>query len=295
MEGDWLHRHLLEFVLPTIFNMLHRDKTCNVSGLRPAKGCFSPEVGLLKSALKSWRLWEHLTSMDQTLFKDPEWLSFCHDGDGQHSLLKNNRQTGFGDLDLVHTMVKNSVKNFKQHLEPGSKVILLGRDVWLWAILCEKHGVPYVYDPRISRGVAYEWGVFSRRLTSLGVQAGDVFFDTGFAGTIYKQAVHAMFGWDNQELNKCLMFSAIRKEQYQQFKNYGLARNRALFIEYLPKYYQTAFVEQGTVVQRFSDFQQFVQCALLTIAMWERESPAWIPGPHININNRPSPKRRYWS
>jgi hypothetical protein len=212
---------------------------------------------------------------------------------------------GYSDLDIAHTIVKNSVKRLKELTVDGSKVLLLGRDVWLWAVIGEKMGLRYVYDPRVSRGVAAEHAEMKSILETLDVKNNDIVFDTGFSGTIHRHCQAASDSGLRQEgifgnrnwLNSSDPFTYAQKERVQlrnlmlssgykenqMFPNHGLARNRALFIEYLPKYYKTGFIDRtGRARQELSSVDEIVNCALMTIWAWNYESPSWIKGPVVS-------------
>jgi hypothetical protein len=109
-------------------------------------------------------------------------------------------------------------------------------------------------------------------LINVETNDGDILFDTGFAGTIHRY-VQDFCGRNLENL----MFSAGRV-QNQQFPNYGLSRNRALALEYLPKYFKTGTIREGKVVQELASLPEFISAAALTILFWYHESPAWIPG-----------------
>ena len=280
---------------------MHGLGPADINGLRPARSCFCEEVGLLKAALKSWTLSGHLVSgfrprsgrvpmWDQ--LRDDQHLRF----DGQPHIKPNSPEDvliqhtlnkpglkkpeshlKYSEFDLVHSIVKNSVKDLRRRLGRGNKVLLLGRDVWLWEVLCKKYGVRTLFDPQISRAVAKEIQQTSK-LKEYDIQDGDILFDTGFAGSIYLALRRAI---PDKDL-KCVLLSVnphANASIKQQFPNYGLARNRALVIEYTPKYFESGYVRGGKVEQNFSNFREFIDSALLTAWAWHAESPSWIPGP----------------
>lgn len=308
----WLEKHLREFVLPAI-REVYAGRTRVESlepytkALDPAPDCFCREAGILKSALKRWGIWTTPKYSDDyhrslgngavsmqtlNLFKTFQLNRYELGG---HNLIVKPSQSKFSVEQIFHSVLKNSVKNLGHTLSKGSKLLLLGRDVWAWAVLCEKMGVPYVYDPRVSRQVACAHKVFKNILFELGAKEGDILFDTGFAGSIYYNAVQAT---DLKLVN--LMFSATNNAN-QQFRNNGVIRNRALFAEYLPKYFLSGRVASsvnssketssiswwttpissidGVAFQDYSTMDEIVSCALTTMWIWLYQSPSWIPGP----------------
>jgi hypothetical protein len=303
---NWLESHLRSFVFPMLqywFSngvRIPEGKDFYKGEIRPANDCQFPETGMLKAFLKSTGLWKTYCTKKQgyvssllyaRLNLEKEYVdrnsSFKNfvpsfTDDGTHSLLKFSQHSGFTEADILHTTVKNSVKNLRAlTADRGCKVVLLGRDVWIWSVLCEKMGVPYVYTPIVSRLVAREFYPFVDIVRSLNLKEGDIVFDTGFAGTIYRAVKDIVRDVDIE----CIMFSAHDK-QFQQFKNHGLARNRALCLEYLPKYFKTGTVRNERAVQELADLESFVDCALLTIWAWHYESPTWITGPRYHTRRK---------
>lgn len=308
---NWLELHLRNFVLPVLKSNMKATALTPFTGvLNPASNCQWRETGILKTALKSWGLWAPTTWSKvspavQNAFLEFDLAKVASAGESSHQLSRKPSHELFSSEQIFHTTIKNSVKKLRRDLKSGKKLLLLGRDVWLWAVLCEKYGVPYVYDPRVSRNVANNSIVFAKILSDLGTHEGDVLFDTGFAGTIHRCAEQASgFHLVN------LMLSAHNNEN-QQFKNNGLIRNRALVAEYTPKYFKSGRVQgqkslglgdllkaklnsepldadnakepktESILIQTYTDVNEFVACALLTIWMWNYESPAWIPGPSV--------------
>lgn len=297
---NWLERHYREFVFPVIVGRRFgtRVDDLDISAtlepytkvIRPAKGCSSPELGMLKAVLSNCEMRGFTQS---ALFSNFAFRGITMDGNDSHSsVLAPGNLVKFTPEALIHNMIKNSVRELKSKLNPGNKAVLLGRDVWLFAVMCEKMGVPYVYEPVVSRDVCRHFEALSSVVSRLNLRSGDVLFDTGFQGSIY-QAVDEI----TPVAIHCLMLSANENE-FQQFPHNKLSRNRALFIEYLPKYFSTGrvtgfrFAERhdGKVepaelvaVQPFSSAEQFINCALLTGWLWDYQSPRWVPGPAIKL------------
>lgn len=295
---SWIERHTRGFILNGLRGSLSLPPAkCNH---RPASDCRFPELGIIKSALKSWKhtssalysgqklpsVWNYLADRDQFMFESRTGDSFPllqnTDIYSSHYISTYQSHAMYSGFTLVHTMIKNSVRDLRKRLPQGCKVILLGRDVWLWAVLCEKMNVPYSYSPSVSRNVVYSEEALRQVMRHIPLADGDILFDTGFAGTIHKYVsqYHSNIRLEN------VMFSAANKE-FQQFRNYGLARNRALVIEYLPKYYNSARIWDGKVVQELASFREFLKASVLTILFWYHESPAWLPGPKfVRVGDR---------
>lgn len=282
---DWLQKHLRTFVFPVVVNwntapggdrLKFMTREPFAGDLRPASGCQFPEAGQLAALLMSTKYWQRLAPKTIKLFKAMD-VSSIHEGYGSYDKLDRKcYHHNITDEQIVHTTIKNSVKDLKYRIKDGNKVLFLGRDVWLWAVLAEKFGVPHIYDPRVSRNVAVRHDKFAQILYQAGASEGDMLFDTGFAGTIFRNCMEALM---HKIPLQNLMLSARAAET--QFPNHQFARNRALFIEYLPKYFKTGKVDGDLVVQDLADLDSFVQAALLTIWTWQFESPSWIRGPQL--------------
>jgi hypothetical protein len=318
---NWLETHLREFVLPMLKLYAKQKKDCNTSGrewnnldkplslgkILHAKlygnhplTCFKcpdtletvtseirprtfdrklpEEAKILATALKSYGL-----------MPDVGWLANSILNPAPKSSVPTNWKLagtrpltlinlGYSVEDHAHWYLKTCVKTIRSRLKGTSKkVVLLGRDVWLVSVLCHKYGINHVFDPRISRRVANDEQMKSL-LPEYMLKEGDILFDTGFAGSIHRAVTgHSMIHLDN------LMMSANSKEN-QLFPNSGIARNYALFFEYLPKYFQSGRVENNQVVQDMADFSEFVEAAMGTIWAWHHESPA------VMISDNPGPR-----
>jgi hypothetical protein len=304
---NWLEQHLRNFVLPVIKSKMSDGPIIPFTGkLNPANNCQWPETGMLKAALKSWglkstRYVDHpMQGISQSTLDQFVKFDLTKLGISGHSLILKESQLAFSQNQVFHSIIKNSVKSLRDCLKPGTKLLLLGRDVWSWAILCQKYNVPYVFDPRVSRATANDHELFAKLLQEIGAKDGDTMFDTGFAGTIHRHAQAAT------GLNLVNLMLSSGNNDFQQFRNNGLIRNRALFAEYLPKYYKSGYVKykhkeaedifaskwvisdlelrqnrlgEREIVQPYRELDEFVQCALTTIWLYNFESPAWIPGP----------------
>jgi len=67
--------------------------------------------------------------------------------------------------------------------ERCDRLFLGGRDVWTFAVLCEKRRIPYMFVPELSRPVADDPKV-KAFLEARGFKGTELFLDTGFAGSI---------------------------------------------------------------------------------------------------------------
>ncbi len=315
---NWLERHLREFVFPSL-KLFSSQKAAAAAGkapyvhptlgsllkakiygydtperasfqvpanLEPMQGEIRPmkiknnslpgEVGLLFSVLKSMNLWKNLPSTvtclaSSTLRSDLNLV-------GSRSITMIDHR--YNPSDHAHWYLKSCVKALRRRLKgTGNKAILLGRDVWLVSVLCERMGVPYVYDPRVSRQVA-DGPNMVNLLPGYCLKEGDILFDTGFAGSIHR----AVSEVSDVHLGN-LMMSAHNKDN-QVFPNSGIARNYALFIEYLPKYFETGRNRGGEVVQHYADLPEFVEATLGTIWAWHNESPSEIISKSVGLPRR---------
>lgn len=224
------------------------------------------EFGVLTAFLKSFNLWGYLepglrNTLNGTCLFRPASSPY---GAHRVNLIDSNKSAE----DHLHWYLKTCCKSIKSRLAGTDKqVILLGRDVWLVSVLCDKMSIPYVFDPRVSRGVAASEDVCSL-FPGWTMREGDILFDTGFAGTIHSRITER----SGIHLEN-LMVSSYDKAK-QLFPNSGIARNYALCVEYLPKYFKTGTVKEGEIMQYYSDFPAFVEAAMLTVWTRNYQSPA---------------------
>ncbi len=308
---NWLETHLREFVFPMLKLYAKQKKDCHTQGsewtnenpvslgsllrtklgmgaqhdlkcppreeivpvvseIRPGNlGLDLPvEAKMLYTALSSYGLikdvsWHVNAILNPDLnAKSPTKWQLA----GSRPLTKIN--LSYSNEDHAHWYLKTCVKSIRTRLKGSERqVVLLGRDVWMVSVLCHKHGIPHVYDPRISRGVAGS-ELMKGILPEYNLRKGDILFDTGFAGSIHK----AVTNHSGMELEN-VMISAHSKDN-QLFPNSGIARNYALFFEYLPKYFESGTTKDGEVVQYMADFTEFVEAAMGTIWAWHHESPS---------------------
>lgn len=266
--------------LSLIFGSTHRQY-CN---LRPMKG-YREGLGELVAYLNSdtdyWRQElsqiGFLKSMAKTEKEFYHYL-LCDQGERKGILTAkvDYRQTGWEN---IHSLIKSTVKSLKSQLDHGNRVFLLGRDVWFWVPICVKMDVPFYFDSRVSRIVAGSSTNPTAALRDLlqdsEIKDGDIVFDTGFAGSIYKATVSA----SGKEL-KNLMLSAISKED-QIYPNLGLARPIVLSVEYLTKPFKTGRIAPGGgISQSLASKEDIFTWILTTIGFWHLESPKVLVNRH---------------
>lgn len=316
---DWLEQHLRTYVLPSL-RVIRRSlpaksqkplyvEKCDcpqvpsaltpmVGELRPAKGYPDNYTGLLVTGLKSFGMFEYLSGdtiqalRNGFLPLDSHTYSACQrltvSASGNRRATPTNDEIAAFVRDQ-HTIIKNSLRRLQKTLSPGCRIVFLGRDVWLWYVVAQALGYTnVVFDPRVSRTVARDQKAFRSILTgsSMRLNDGDILFDTGFAGSIYKAATDAV----PEKRLRCYMLSTPR-EGWALFPNHRGARARALTIEYWPKYQQSGTVKEGCVVQRYAQHDEFVHAAIMTIQFYSMESPRWVPGPPV-LASRKVPNNR---
>lgn len=189
----------------------------------------------------------------------------------------DNRYTAWEN---IHSLIKSMAKSLKAQLENGNKVFLLGRDVWPWVPIFVQMDVPFYFDSRVSRQIVNTFGnrdkedAYLRLLFEADIRNGDIVFDTGFAGTIFKRTKEI----SGRDL-KCVMMSADRSTE-QIYPNLGLARPYVLNIEYLTKPFKTGRYEMRSyssdeteVIQELGSTANIFIWILNTIGLWYLESP----------------------
>ena len=288
---SWIRNHVRHFVVPGIYEMarVHRshqpdsrfwkmtdinveDKDYPVHSIRPEPGYPTKELGMIAAALTELRAWSALEPMTHEALHSLEVSNLMPN---LHSNLR--RVDGHGVPDILHTLVKNSFRALRRIIraDPRRRLILPGRDVWLWSVMCHKKGLKHTFDARISRGVARNHEILGEIMKPWKVGQYTVVFDTGFAGSIYN---HISQTSKKQPIN--LMLSTLRKSadsrSEQLFPNHQGARGKALTIEHLPKYQKTGTVREGRPVQWLAKFDEYIRAAILTIWFWHHESPRYI-------------------
>jgi hypothetical protein len=183
---------------------------------------------------------------------------------------------------ILHSFAKNAFRVI-QKIAKDRLLILPGRDVWVFEILARKARHPSLYDPRISRTVAYRKALLRDAILSWEIIDFEraFVFDTGFAGTI-ADALRRVIGRIPD-----LMLSTRRTrldpetdrlEPLQVFPSHKGARAKALDIEYLPKYFQSGTIVGDKIVQMLAPLGEFLRAAAMTIWWFHAKSPRFIPG-----------------
>lgn len=270
---SWIRNHVRHYVVPALkayakrpsFTDLHDEKHKPIN-MRPAHGCKHKELGLILAACRCFNL--PLASGQEQMLRTGS--SYRILGSRGYSLQKPE--------DKIHNAIKNSCKAIKRILKKDSrrKLILPGRDVWLWSVQCHKMGIPHIFDPRISRLVSRDGVILKAIVDTWKIDEHTIIFDTGFAGSIYRRIVEVS---GVNCIN--LMFSTKRKNPQTQLPEqlwpyHRSARGKALAIEYLPKYQKTGTTNNGQCLQYMADYDEFLLAAALTIWFWHYESPTWI-------------------
>lgn len=144
-----------------------------------------------------------------------------------------------------------------------------GRDVWTFAVLCEKRHIPYMFTPELSRTVAGD-PLVKPFLEQRGFTGRELHLDTGFAGSVPKclarhfnkpfkfrlmsqseQFDHQDAGlYDTDPKNggppRVMKKERWRRRPNQLFPNRKNARDEALETEYLAKYWRSGTVMNVT-------------------------------------------------
>lgn len=179
-------------------------------------------------------------------------------------------------------------------------LMLMGRDVWLLEVLCQKMGYPSIYLPEISRASCNPSNTISIDnlicwLKQHRVTGDELFVDTGFCGSVFAK-IQKLLNRNNQniELKIALLSQDISYDKtlvpiydrvphpkmigkYQKdpslrpnqiFPNRQNARSEALTIEYLPKYFKSGYIRNNMVHQSLAPRGDIILCAILTSLVW---------------------------
>lgn len=324
---NWLDTHLRTFVFP---NLLRYKKLLSVFGqsigqiltlkaygqasedalpvftgeIRPASGCMYEEFGKVKSMLQSLNLWEQLIREDgtnrcnystySTSIKKrtlaEQFNAFNIDditrSEYSHELMKSVYLKNYNHNQIIHTLLKNTVRSLRSR---KARVVFLGRDVWSWYVVAQQIGLNSIFDPRVSREIARDRDSILRIANELKLQDEDVLFDTGFAGTIHRQVSQ------HTGLKLTNLMLSCHSDEVKLFPTQALSRNRALFLEYLPKYFTSGRVNGNEIHQTMTSLNEFVRATLTTIWAYKFISPnmiiadrlrnnltLWLPGTRIH-------------
>lgn len=288
----WLNEHIKNEVLPLL----------KIRNIRPAKAPTEAQ-GLLISAIKSLGL-DKKQTYDCGIPNCPVFHPTLSDRWLELEQFYQLQQREFTPEEWE--VIKNSIRSMKAKAG-GARIILPGRDAFLWHMMLEKIGYPNLYDPRISRAVAslhrkpfpqVGWdqkGSYSEEfikiLNSWNLRPDDYIIDTGFMGTIPKAinaASNMNLRWSMLSADSSVLgysgggkswsgrkIPIVREEKYkteydkQIFPNHKGSRELALKIEGLPKYQESARLsENGKIIQDASNRVSIMMAALFTIRAW---------------------------
>lgn len=160
--------------------------------------------------------------------------------------------------------IKSAWKAFKRVSERENKyLLLLGRDVWIFKVLAERENFKHFYfSPCVSRQTAPAYkGQFN--------QNKYILVDTGFVGSIGR-AVGVDFA---------LLSFAIPDKTYnskQIFPYMKGSRELALKIENTPKYWESARIVEGRIVQPLNETEHS-RAFRLTSEIWKDSTPMSEP------------------
>lgn len=154
-------------------------------------------------------------------------------------------------------------------------MVLPGRDVFIFEILAQREKYPTLFLPQCSRA-SVSW--FKGKIPS------DCFiFDTGFVGSIpenlgignFKLASYSGNKMFNSALPSWLL-KETKQDNKQVFPRLTMSRGLALKIESTPKYWETGRLQDGQLVQNYSNNSEFGRAANLTIEIYKDSSPSFI-------------------
>lgn len=152
--------------------------------------------------------------------------------------------------------------------EGCDRLFLGGRDVWAFAVMCERRRIPYMFVPELSRNVSSRPEV-RPFLEERGFTGNELFLDTGYAGSIPRnlqahfpgktfkfrlmsqteQVVTKMADIVDQDPAKGGPLRRARRERWkrypnQLFPNRKTAREEAMFQEYVAKFWKAGTYTQ---------------------------------------------------
>lgn len=152
----------------------------------------------------------------------------------------------------------------------GRRIILAGRDVWIFEVLARREGANTLFLPALSRSTVNSC-YWNKLLTKQ-----DFLFDTGFSGTIPKKLSMHVGAWKLLSAN-----STTQQLLPRLLEN----RDLAIKIERTPKYWYSARLNEfdskgrwippseGIPSNSITDKLEFSNAALLTRQIWHDSSP----------------------
>lgn len=157
------------------------------------------------------------------------------------------------------TVIKNCWRSVKTSAK-GRKVLLAGRDVFVFEVLARRENFPTLFLPECSR----------ETVSAIRLEEKDVYlFDTGFMGTIPARLGIDSFGL----LSYANKSRAVEK---QIFPRLTMSRGLALKIERTPKYWETGRLLDGKVFQILSRKEEFEKAARLTIEIYKNSAVKFV-------------------
>ena len=144
------------------------------------------------------------------------------------------------------------------------RMLLAGRDVFIFEILARRERFPTTFRPDVSRQTAF---AIAEEFRS---KANDYFLlDTGFRGSIPQALGIKNYKFTSADLDL---------KAKQAFPHLTGSRSLALKIEATPKYWRSAVMSGAEKVQVLSDLAEFRRAAELTIQVYRDSSPSFVPG-----------------
>jgi len=156
------------------------------------------------------------------------------------------------------TIIKNAWRSVKKQAH-GRKVLLMGRDVWVFEVLARREGFPTYFDPQCSRAAA-------SCITLPFDKKNCVLFDTGFMGSIARIL----------KVDFILLSAEQHLNSKQVFPRLTNSRSLALFLEELPKYWKCAYQIDGKPHQELANKTEFERAARLTMQVYKDSSPRFV-------------------
>ena len=169
MSDNWLRTHFNEFVYPAF--MAAGKKTSEIGKpfhIKPSDKAPAELPTVLK------KLWTLCQDMKVPWDYDVREIN-SHNGHSKY------RESARIHHEILRSTLDSALYNLRQ--EGCSKLFLGGRDVWTFAVMCERRNIPNTFVPELSRNVAGNPAA-KTFLESRGFVGDELFLDTGFAGSI---------------------------------------------------------------------------------------------------------------
>jgi len=154
------------------------------------------------------------------------------------------------------TVIKNIWRAAKRN-SYGKRMLLAGRDTWVFEVLARRENSPTLFRPEISKEVAINLSE-----TEKSKLREYYLFDTGFVGTVPKALGIEHFN--------------LASGANQVFKNMKAARSLMYKIEDLPKYWTRGEYDDGNIIQTKSLKEEFAKAAAITLAVYKNSAPRFV-------------------